>query len=86
MKDDSNVAGSAAKTFAPAGTLPVSRANPIGSVDLSLSAIGTYSSLQAFLVGIENSARLIDVRDIVVKGSDTGVYTYQMTLRLYWLR
>lgn len=65
---------------------PTSRANPVGSVNLSLSAIGTYAALQTFLVGIEKSARLLDVRDIVVKGSDTGVYGYQMAIRLYWLR
>lgn len=67
------------------GTLPVV-VNPVGSINLSLSATGTFSSLQAFLVGVEKSARLLDVQDIAVKGSDTGVYTYQMTLRLYWLR
>jgi Tfp pilus assembly protein PilO len=68
------------------GTLQIARTSPVGFVDLSLSAIGTYSSLQAFLVGIEKSARLLDVRDITVKGSDTGVYNYQMIVRLYWLR
>ncbi len=68
-----------------AGTLSVST-SPIDSVDLSLSAVGTYTAFQTFLGGIEKSARLLDVRDIVVKGSDTGVYTYQMLIRLYWLR
>lgn len=67
------------------GVLSVSGANPINSVDLSLSAVGTYPALQAFLIGIEKSERLLDVRDIVVKGSDTGIYSYQMMLRLYWL-
>ena len=80
----SNIAG-AAKTAMNQG-LPAARANPVGSVDLTLSAVGTYPALQAFLVGVERSARLLDVRDVVVKGSDTGVYNYQMALRLYWLR
>lgn len=75
--------GSASDSPAQQATLP---AGPIGSVDLSLSAVGTYSALQTFLLGVERSARLLDVREIIVKGSDTGVYTYQMTLRLYWLR
>lgn len=66
--------------------LPAAPTNPVGSVDLSLSAVGTYSALKSFLIGIERSARLLDVRDVTVKGSDTGVYAYQMTLRLYWLR
>lgn len=93
LKNDSNTSsGSTAKPStsvgraATAGSLPVARMNPLGSVDLSLSAMGTYTALQAFLVGIEKSARLIDVRDLIIKGSDTGVYNYQMTLRLYWLR
>lgn len=59
---------------------------PVSSVDLSISALGTYGSFRSFLSGIESSARLLDVRDLVVKGSDTGVYTYQLTVRLYWLR
>ncbi len=66
--------------------LPGSTVNPVGSVDMSLSATGTYAALQAFLTGIEKSARLLDVRSITVKGSDTGAYAYQLTLSLYWLR
>jgi len=68
------------------GALPLTALNPVGSVDLSLSAVGTLTALKTFLDGIEKSARLLDVHDLVVKGSDTGVYTYQMVLRLYWLR
>lgn len=58
----------------------------IGSVDLTLSASGTFAALQEFLTGIEKSARILDVRQIAVHGSDIGVYGYQMTIRLYWLR
>ncbi|MEK7114393.1 MAG: hypothetical protein AAB850_02480 [Patescibacteria group bacterium] len=68
------------------GALPASGTNPLGSIDLSLSAIGTYTALQNFLAGVEKSARLLDMREVVVRGSDTGIYNYQMTLRLYWLR
>ncbi|MDE1919426.1 MAG: hypothetical protein KGH56_01875 [Patescibacteria group bacterium] len=66
--------------------LPTARVNPVGSIDLSLSAVGTYAALQSFLVGVERSQRILDVRDVVVRGSDTGVYNYQMKLRLFWLR
>jgi len=69
-----------------AGALPAAVTNPVGSVDLSLSAVGTYAALQTFLVGVEKSERLLDVQDLIIKGSDTGVYTYQMRLRIYWLR
>jgi Tfp pilus assembly protein PilO len=59
--------------------------SPINTADMSLSVTGTFSAFQTFLLNIEKSARLLDVHDIVVKGSDTGVYTYQMTVRIYWL-
>jgi hypothetical protein len=55
-------------------------------VNLNLSALGTFAAFQNFLIGIERSARILDISDIVVKGSDTGVYSYQMVIRLYWLR
>lgn len=63
--------------------MPVS---PLNSVDLSLSAIGTYPALKSFLSGIEKSLRLLDVQTLDIKGSDTGVYGYQMKLRIHWLR
>jgi Tfp pilus assembly protein PilO len=68
------------------GALPITTANPVGSINLSLSALGTFSAFQKFMSGIERSARLLDIQDLTIKGSDTGVYSYQVTLRLYWLR
>ncbi|MBI4088945.1 hypothetical protein HY415_02510 [Candidatus Kaiserbacteria bacterium] len=68
------------------GASPQTAANSVGSVDLSLTAVGTYTALQTFLRGVETSERLLDVQELLVKGSDTGVYTYQMKITLYWLR
>lgn len=79
MKNDAKSANSA-------GALPATGVSPVGSIDLSLSAVGTYNAFRAFLTGVEKSARLLDIRDLVVKGSDTGSYVYKMTLRIYWLR
>ena len=58
----------------------------VDSVDLSVTATGTYSAFRTFLTGIETSLRPMDVMDLKVKASATGVYTYAMTLRIYWLR
>jgi hypothetical protein len=77
---------SAPASNATTGALPAAPKNQVSSVDLAFSATGTFNSLQSFLVGIEKSARLLDVHDLTVRGSDTGVYTYQMNIRLYWLR
>ena len=75
-----------APSMSTSGVPTVDAADTVGSVDLSLSAVGTYAALQAFLKGIEDSQRLLDVRDFTVTGSETGVYNYQMTIRLYWLQ
>lgn len=72
-------------TAAAGATSKSAGSGPVSSVDLSLSAMGSYTALQSFLRDVEQSERLLDVKDIVVKGSSTGVYTYQVTLRLYWL-
>ena len=71
---------------AAAGAALSSAASPIGSAELSLSAVGTYAALQTFLVGVEKSERLLDVQDLLVRGSDTGVYSYRMKVSFYWLR
>ena len=60
--------------------------NPVGAINLSLSVTGSYTAFQSFLQSIEKNTRILDVQDITVKGSDTGVYTYQLKMRLYWLR
>jgi Tfp pilus assembly protein PilO len=80
-----DVSANAGSTGTASGALPTTATSPVNSADLSLSAIGTYPALQNFLQGVEKSARLLDAQDIVISGSDTGVYTYKMRLRLYWL-
>ena len=76
-------------TIAPAksggvGVTLSAATGPTGSAELS--AVGTYAALQSFLVGVEKSERLLDVKDLLVRGSDTGVYDYRMKLSFYWLR
>jgi len=80
------ISGASGSDNPSSGILSAPAENPVGSVDLSLSALGTYPALQDFLRNIEKSQRLLDVQDLTVKGSNTGLYTYQMKIRLYWLR
>lgn len=61
-------------------------ADPVGSINLRLSASGTYAAFINFLDGVEHSRRLLDVKSLSVKGTDTGVYNYGMVITLYWLR
>lgn len=82
---DVSVAASAPAPASSSRSAPAKQ-GPLGFIDLSLSAVGTYGALQTFLMGVEQSERLLDVQEIFVKGSDTGVYSYVMKLRIYWLR
>ena len=80
------VNGSELKSNTDKGVQIAAAKDPIGSVTLTFAAVGSFTAFNSFLSGVEKSARLLDVQDLTVRGSDTGVYSYQMTLRLYWLR
>lgn len=80
---------SSTQTAAPLGggtTLALRAGEPTESLDLSVAATGSYASFQTFLLGVENSLRHIDVVEISVDDSQTGIYTYDITFRLYWLK
>lgn len=55
------------------------------SLDLSVTATGTYAAFRTFLFGIEHSLRPLDITEINVTDSKTGVYSYDITFRIYWL-
>lgn len=61
-------------------------ASSVGSIEMTLSATGTYQAFRTFMASIEKSARLLDIINLTVSGSDTGVYGYALSVRLYWLR
>ncbi len=58
----------------------------VDSLDLSVSATGSYDAFKTFLKGTEWSLRPLDLISLEIQDSATGVYTYQMTFRIYWLR
>lgn len=84
-KNSTNADSSSATAASPSSANNTGTGS-VGSVDLIVSAAGTYSAFQSFLQGTEKSLRLLDVQDLTVNGSETGTYTYTMTLRLYWLQ
>jgi len=66
--------------------LPVDTTSPYGFIDITVTAEGTYSAFRTFLEAAEKSLRLLDLVSLNVKSSATGVYTYDMTFRIYWLQ
>ena len=83
--DSVDVAGQGGTASAQAAAV-TDGSGPVGSIDMLISAKGTYDALVKFLQGVELSERLLDVTDLTVNGSTNGVYTYQMSIRIYWLR
>ena len=69
------------------GALPLeTSARATDSIDVTVSATGTYSSFRAFLDGVERSLRPLDLVQMTLTDSATGVYTYNLTFRIYWMR
>ncbi|HEX5774948.1 MAG TPA: hypothetical protein VFY28_03255 [Candidatus Paceibacterota bacterium] len=59
---------------------------PVDSLDLTMTGTGTYAAFRAFLSGLESSLRPLDIVGLQVTPTETGVYTYDITTRIYWLR
>ena len=58
----------------------------VGFIDITLTAEGTYSAFRSFIQATEQSLRMLDLVALNIDGSATGVYTYDMTFRIYWLQ
>ena len=59
---------------------------PYNSLLLSFTATATYDQFKAFLRDIEQSLRTLDVVEISFSESETGVYQFDMRIRVYWLK
>ena len=66
--------------------LSLTSEGPVDSLDLSVSAVGTYASFKAFSQALEWSLRPMDLVEVSIQDSPSGVYRYTMTYRIYWLR
>jgi len=78
--------GPANSSSKSSGQLPLSGAAPVQSLDFSLNVTGTYSAFRTYLNALEKSLRPIDISSISLGVSQTGVYTYTLGARIYWLQ
>ena len=67
------------------GDLPLEDLEAVGSLDITVTATGSYAAFRSFLEAAEQSLRLLDLVSVNVK-SGVGAYTYDMTFRIYWLQ
>jgi hypothetical protein len=57
----------------------------VDSIDVSVKAVGSYSAFRLFLAGLEKSLRPMDVVQMDLSSAASSIYTYNITLRIYWL-
>lgn len=57
----------------------------VGSVTVDFTVSANYTDFLAFLHDLEHSLRIVDVESIQFKVGTGSSYTYQLTLRTYWL-
>jgi hypothetical protein len=84
----SGSSSSGASTASPSsggGSVSSDSTSLTDSLDLSVTATGTYAAFQTFLAASEQSLRPLDVTSLTLKDSATGVYMYNITYRIYWL-
>jgi len=80
-----NVSNNQTTTTGTPTNLPPST-SLVNSLTLSVSAKGSYPAFRTFLAATEQSLRPMDVTALSVTNSTTGVYTYDITFRIYWLQ
>jgi Tfp pilus assembly protein PilO len=69
-----------------AGRIAVDGEGPTESLDVTVRGVGTYASFRTFVEGVERSLRIMDLVELSIEDSETGIYSYDMTFRIYWLR
>jgi Tfp pilus assembly protein PilO len=83
----SNVAlGEVSQSSAAATSIAVGpSSDPVGSVSLGFSVTASYEDFLAFLQDLEHSLRILDIEKLAFSGEQGGKYTFDLTIRTYWL-
>lgn len=59
---------------------------PYGSIIIQFNVTMRYEDFIKFTQDLEQNLRITDVSALTFTGVDTGLYTYAVTLRTYWLK
>jgi hypothetical protein len=77
---DNKVDTNAALIFLPEHALPYEK------VTVSFSFISNYQNFMRMLGDLEKSLRIMDVKTVSFKISESGLYEHRMTVETYWLK
>lgn len=56
------------------------------TIGISFSVTASYEKFQDFLFDLEKSLRLVEITDLTITGSNTGLYDFSVGLKTYWLK
>jgi len=57
----------------------------VGSVSLGFSVVASYEEFLAFLQDVEHSLRILDIEKLSFNTGQGGKYSFEFTIRTYWL-
>jgi len=55
-------------------------------VTISFGFVSSYENFMLLLADLEKNLRIMDIRSISFKATDTGFYDYQVSVDTYWLK
>ncbi len=61
-------------------------ANKYDTASVTFSFVSNYDNFKLFLADIEKSLRIMDIKSVSFQTSDSGFYTYQVSVETYWLK
>lgn len=68
------------------GVIPESsREEGFGSLQFQFSVAADYATFRRFMEDLEKSLRVIDITSLTLSPSDSGKYSYAVSIRTYWL-
>jgi Tfp pilus assembly protein PilO len=54
--------------------------------DVSFTFVSNYPNFMSFLTDLEQSLRIMDVKEVSFRAEETGLYEHQVTVETYWLK
>jgi len=58
----------------------------LGAMILSFSVTGTYDAYKKLVADLASSLRIIDISSVSFATDDKGIYTYNLSIKTYWLK
>ncbi|MEK7135118.1 MAG: hypothetical protein AAB780_00225 [Patescibacteria group bacterium] len=56
------------------------------SATVTFSFVSNYSNFAKLLTDLEKSLRIMDVKSVIFKAAETGLYEHRVTVSTYWLK